>query len=400
MEAVLKKAITTSLILVLLTGIGACTIITGEHDSPILDGDSTPLSLMLHAVPPTGTTTLIYNNIPALSEYHGREIPLRTVSIEDKVEWWMSFQDTILWGYPAPIITELWGFDATDVSGVLTFWGEGPVTILCGDIDTTTFRQKLLSYGYTETTYLDFTVFTGMHEDREYINVDVQLHFSNIISGLRQGEFNIGILPRVFGVIPGAGTEEEPVNLIVMSEGGDGDIEFATKNIEASLAAYRQKSSLADEDNPLTVLASSVGEVGAAYITTDTRLNMVLQVSKGHLEERMRAAVGPGELSPYDAAAMTYRWEDESIVFEFILAYETPAAAQANIPVLQERLSQGRSFWFKDALLSEIWTIEEVVTNGSFLQATVRLVDNTKLYDVFFSAMVWMGDYWFLYTGE
>jgi len=396
----LRKVLSTSLMLVLLTTIIACTIVTGEYDSPFVDEDRTPLSLMLHAVPPAGTTTLVYNDIPAISEYHNREVPPRTASAEEKVEWWTSFQDTVIFGDPGPIIAELWGFDATDISGILTFWGEGPVTILSGDLDTNAFRQKLLSYGYTETTHLGFPVFTGRHEDREYIDVDVQLHFPNFISGLSRGEFNIGVLPRVFGVINGAGTEAEPNNLIMMSEAGDGDIEFATKNIEASLAAYHEKSSLAYESNPLTILASSVGEVGAAYITTDTRLTFALQESRGDVVERMRAATGPGELDPYDAVAMTYRWEDDSIVFEFILAYEAPAESRANVPVLWDRLQQGRSFWFHDALLSEIWTVEEVATNGPLLQATVRLVDNTQFYDVFFNAMVWACDYWFLYPGQ
>ena len=376
----LRKVLSTSLMLVLLTGISACSIITGEYDSPATDEDSTPLTLMLHAVPPTGTTTLIYNNIPALSEYHDREMPSRTAPIEEKVEWWKSFQDAILWGYPAPIITELWGFDAVDVSGILTFWGEGPVTILSGDLDTTAFRMKLLTYRYTETTYLGSPVFSGMPESNEDINVD--------------------ILPRAFGIINGVRTGAEPINFIVMSEAGDNDIEFAKQSIEATIKAYHHKSSLAYTSNPLTTLASSIGDVGAAHITTDTRLNMVLQVNKGYIEERMRAAIGPGELSPYDAVAMTYRWEGDSIFFEFILAYETTAAARANIPVLQERLSRGRSFWFHDAPLSEIWTIESVTSSDSFLQATVQLVDNTDFYDLFFQAMVWAMDYWFLYPGQ
>ena len=114
----------------------------------------------------------------------------------------------------------------------------------------------------------------------------------------------------------------------------------------------------------------------------------------------MIAAAGPGELDPYDALAMTYRWEDDSILFEFILAYETPAIARANVPVLRERLSQGRFFHFYDTPLSEVWTIQGVTSSGSLLRATVRLVDTAPLGDWLFVDMIYVVDYWFLYPGE
>ena len=243
----LKKALTTSLMLVLISGISACTIITGEHDSPFTEGDGTPLTLMLHAVPPAGTTTLMYNDIPVLSDYHNYEVPARTASIEERVEWWTSIQNAILWGYPAPFVTELWGFDVVDVSGILTFWGDDPVTILSGDLNTAAFRQKLLSYGYEENTYLGLPVFSGIPEPNEDINFD--------------------ILPRAFGIINGVRTGREPVNFIVMSEGSGDDIEFARQSIETAIAAYRQKASLADTSHPLARLADAIGEVGAAYIS-------------------------------------------------------------------------------------------------------------------------------------
>ena len=252
----LRKVLSTSLMLALLTAISACTIVTGEYDSPFVDEDRTPLSLMLQAVPPAGTTTLMYNDFPALSEYRDHEVPPRTASIEERVAWWISIQDFLLWGYPFPFITELWGFDVVDVSGILTFWGEGPVTILSGDLDTNAFRQKLLSYRYEEDTYLGLPVFSGIPEPNENIKPD--------------------ILPRAFGIINGVRTGAEPVNFIVMSGSGDDDVESARQGIEATIAAYHQNSSLADESNPLTILASSVGEVGAAYITTDTRFKYII----------------------------------------------------------------------------------------------------------------------------
>jgi len=376
----LRKVLSTSLMLVLLTGISACSIITGEYDSPFADEDSTPLTLMLHAVPPAGTTTLLYNDIPALSEYRDHEVPPRTASIEDKMEWWISVQDYILWGYPFPFVTEHWGFDAVDVSGILTFWGEGPVTILSGDLDTNAFRQKLLSYGYTETTYLGSPVFSGIPEPNEDINFD--------------------ILPRAFGIINGVRTGREPVNFIVMSEGSGDDIEFARQSIETAIAAYRQKASLADESNPLIKLADSIKEVGAAYITTDNRFTHVIEQSTEDHLERIRAAIGPGELDPYDAMAMTYRGEGERIVFDFILAYETTAAARANVPVLRVRLSQGHSFLSHNTPLSEIWTIEDVTSSDSQLRATVHLVDTAPLGDLLFVSMVHVVDYWSLYPGQ
>ena len=376
----LRKALTTSLILVLISGISACTIITGEDDSPIFDGDSTTLSLMLQAVPPAGTTTLMYNDITALSEYRGQKIPSRTASIEEKLEWWKSIQDNILWGYPFPIITDLWGFDAVDVSGILTFWGDGPVTILSGDLDTTAFRRKLLSYGYAETTYLGLPVFSGIPEPNENIKPDIR--------------------PRAFGIINGVRTGTETINFIVMSGSGDDDVESARQGIEATIAAYRQKTSLADVSNPLTKLADAVGKVGAAYITTENRLNMALEISKGNLAEWMRAATGPGELRPYDAVAMTYRGESGRTVFDFILAYDTPAAAAAGMPVLRERLVEGRFLHLYDTPLSEVWTIEDVTSSGSLLRATVHPLDTAPLGDLLFVSMVYAVDYWFLYTGS
>jgi len=379
-KAIINKVLTTCLMLALLTGISACTIITGEYDSPAAGEDSTPLALMLNAVPNAGTTTLLYNDIPALSGYHDREVPPRTASTEEKMEWWASFQDAILWGYPAPFVTELWGFDAVDVSGILTFWSDSLVTILSGDLDTTAFRRKLLSYGYEEDTYLGSPVFSGTPESNE--------------------NFSVGILPHAFGIINGVRTGAEFVSFILMSESGDEDIEIARKSIEASIAAYRQKSSLANESNPLTTLADVVGEVGAAYITTDTRFTFIIEQSSKDRIEQIRESIGPGELSPYNALAMTYHWEDDSIILEFILAYETPAAARANIQVLRERLNKGRSFLFYDAPLSEIWTIEDVTNRDSLLLATVRLLRTTRSHDYFFVDMFYALDYWFLYPNQ
>ena len=114
----------------------------------------------------------------------------------------------------------------------------------------------------------------------------------------------------------------------------------------------------------------------------------------------MIAAAGPGELTPYDAMAMTYRGEGDRIVFDFILAYETRAAAEAGVPVLRERLSQGRSILSHDAPFSEVWTIQDVTSSGSLLRATVYPLDTAPLGDLLFVGMVYAVDYWFLYPDQ
>ena len=96
----------------------------------------------------------------------------------------------------------------------------------------------------------------------------------------------------------------------------------------------------------------------------------------------------------------TYRGEGGRIVFDFILAYETPVDAEAGVPVLRERLSQGRSILSHNAPFSEVWTIEDITSSGSLLRATVHPLDTAPLGDWLFFDMIYAVDYWFLYPGE
>jgi hypothetical protein len=373
---VLRKSFIVSLLLTLFLIFSSCNIITGELDSTSFGEENPSLVLMLHAVPAQVTTTILYNDIPALSEYHNVAIPPRTAPEEDKIEWWTSFQNVILWGYPFPVFSEVWGFDSVDISGMLTYWGEGPVTILSGNLDTEAFRTKLISYGYEESTYLGLSIFSGIPESKAVLNVD--------------------ILPRAFGIINGAGPENEPYNLIIMSEAGDNDVEFGRRLVEDAFYAYRQKVSLADETNSLARLAEAAGRAGAVYATVDNRFMYVMaQVTEEQFEE-MKTAAGPGILDPYRAVAMTYRRESGRVVFDFILDYKTSAEAVSGVPVLRERLKQGRSYLYEKQL-SKIWTIEDVSTHGSLLRAKVRPIDATLSYDFLFIGMVYAVDSWFLY---
>jgi hypothetical protein len=308
---VLRKSFIVSLLLTLFLIFSSCNIITGELDSTSFGEENPSLVLMLHAVPAQVTTTILYNDIPALSEYHNVAIPPRTAPEEDKIEWWTSFQNVILWGYPFPVFSEVWGFDSVDISGMLTYWGEGPVTILSGNLDTEAFRTKLISYGYEESTYLGLSIFSGIPESKAVLNVD--------------------ILPRAFGIINGAGPENEPYNLIIMSEAGDNDVEFGRRLVEDAFYAYRQKVSLADETNSLARLAEAAGRAGAVYATVDNRFMYVMaQVTEEQFEE-MKTAAGPGILDPYRAVAMTYRRESGRVVFDFILDYKTSAEAVSGV---------------------------------------------------------------------
>ncbi|MGD9143416.1 MAG: hypothetical protein PVG61_06190 [Dehalococcoidia bacterium] len=379
MKAINKMALYISLITALPLISISCNIINGDIASPAPEEDNDLLPLMLHAVPATGTTALMYNDMRYLSESRGLEAPSQNASIEDKIEWWSSFQSDLLYGYPFPYDDAFWGFNAADISGILTYWGEGRVTILCGNLDTVTFRMKMLSYGYEESSYLGRPVLSGTPEP--------------------SGDMSFEVLPRAYGIINGVRIGSEPVNFILMSGSGN-DPDQSIQNIKKSIAAYHQKTSLAGISNPLTRLAASVGEVGAAYITTDTSLTSILENASVEQAERMKAAIGPGYLPPYQGLAMTYRWEDGRIIYDFILAYETHTDAEAGVPVLRERLSQGHSYMFHDAPLSGVWTIRDVSSSDSLLKAKVLLLDTAPRYDSFFVVMVYAVDYWFLYPGQ
>jgi hypothetical protein len=321
----------------------------------------------------------MYNDMRYLSESRGLEAPSQNASIEDKIEWWSSFQSDLLYGYPFPYGDAFWGFNAADISGILTYWGEGWVTILSGNLDTETFRMKMLSYGYEESSYLGRPVLSGTPEPSEDMSFEV--------------------LPRAYGIIDGVRIGSEPYTFILMSGSGN-DPDKSIQNIKKSIAAYHQKTSLAGVSNPLTRLAASVGKVGAAYITTDTSLTSRLENASVEQAERIKAAIGPGYLPPYKGLAMTCRREYGSVLYDFILAYETSADAEVGVPVMRERLLEGRSYMFGDFPFSEVWTIQNVSSADSFLKATVRLVDTTPSLVSFFVKMVYGGDYLFLYPGQ
>jgi hypothetical protein len=372
----IKKALVALLISLLLLGSNSCSIITGDFGATPEDEASGPLSLMLRAVPSTGTITLMYNNLTILSTYENVVIPSRQTSRQEKLDWWASIQDYILYGYPAPVVTEIWGFDVVNVAGMLTWWGDGLVTILSGDLDTDAFRRKLLSYGYKETTYLGSPVFTGIPEPNE--------------------DFDLGILPQGFGIINGAGTGDETTDFILMTEPGGNNIEFARQSIEAAIAAYRQKTSLADKPNSLTKLAAYVGEAGAAFITSDTLFTLALEHVTAAQAEWMREAAGPGKLDPYGGMGITYRKDGNNQILEFILDYNDGMAAATNAATLEERLSESRSLMF-DMPFGQIWDILEVVNDGPFLRATASLRETVPQEKLFFVVLVYTLDFWFLY---
>jgi hypothetical protein len=187
--------------------------------------------------------------------------------------------------------------------------------------------------------------------------------------------------------------------LIIKSEAGDNDVELGRRLVEEAIYAYHQNVSLADETNPLIRLAETTGKAGAVYITTENRLESIIEHVTEEQSEDFIAAVGPGILNPYRGLAMTYRRESGHTIFDFVLDYETPAEAAAGVPVLRERLKQGQSYLKKGTPLSEIWDTESVSNQGTLLEATVRLRGTAPRHDLTFITMISTMDYWFLYSG-
>ncbi len=377
----MKKTAYIILLIALLTTIGSsCNIITGDFSPPTDDKVVSPLSWLLRAVP-ANADVIMYSDIPALSAGEGQAIPSRQATVKEKFTWWSTFQRYSLAGIPFNGIHEFWGFDGVDVQGVLTFWPPlPPITVLGGNLDTTAFREKMRSYRYNEETYLDYTVIYGVPQPAGDLT-----------------EALAGMMPRAFGVIDGLEVGGDTVNLIIIS-GSDGadDPLPAKSHIDTVLKAFWDRTTLAYGSGGITALAESLGKVGSAFLTTRSDLEEIWRKMDAVQKDTLKAAIGPGELSPYDEFAITYRQERGSRLLEFVLSYDSAPAAVANVETLRTRLTEARSSYHTTPW-ADLWTVRDVAAAGSYLSATVELIprDNGKY--IYLTAMIYALDYWFLY---
>src|SRR5450759_4474555 len=104
--------------------------------------------------------------------------------------------------------------------------------------------------------------------------------------------------------------------------------------------------------------------------------------------------IGTGKLDPYGQLAITFRKDGNDSILEFILGYDTDAAAQSNVTTLEKRLSEGRR-GFTGQPVSEIWKVREVKANGEFLHGTVQLVEQPDGKTLNFANMLFLKDYLF-----
>lgn len=358
--------------------IAGCTRPSPEEQEQVSDMIDEPLSYMLRVVPAT-VDMIMFSDIPVLSASEGQSIPSRQASLEERVAWWTSFQRHLLAVYSAPAIDELWGFRAADIQGILN-WPPLQTTVLGGMLDTTAFREKMKSYGYNEESYLDYIVVSGTPQPTGELTEQIA-----------------AMMPRAFGVIDGMEVEGETVNLIIMSAQSANDPLQAKTNIEAILKAHHDKTSLAYRNGGITDLANSVGKVGSAFITTRSDLEATWERMDTTQKDNLKTAIGPGELDPYNEFAITYRREGDGRLFEFIMAYDSAADAEANTETIRTRLAEAHSTIYGP--LSDLWTVQDVVAEGRYLSAAVELIPQESGKPFYLTGMIYAPDYWFLLPG-
>lgn len=338
--------------------------------------DAGPLSWLLRAVPADNIKYLGYSDIPALSSYQGQPIPSHQASVRERIDWWTTIEREVLSGTSFPTIIEVWGFDAVDIKGSLTVWYQDQTSldIFIGNFDIPAFREKLESYQYQEESYLGYPVFTGVPPAAVDISPPLPAWF-----------------PRACGIIGDVEISGDKISFIILANTPENDKQKAENILQTALKAYQDKTALAYRSGGITDLANSLGRVGSAFIREDFSFELDLQHMPAAEREKF---TGPGELSPYERLAITYRKEGNEPIVEFILAYETNAIAESNIDTLQKRLNEGGSFTNKP--LSEFWTVKDVKANGLFLVGAVELLEQASGRTISFGVMVFGGDYFFL----
>ncbi len=366
---------------VLLLAASSCNNTADPSSLPEEDPDAnaSPLTVMLRAVPSKAGTELLYNDLVALSDDENVRVPSRGASLDEKVEWWRAIQDSILFGYPYPVSSEIWSFDSTEVKAILTVTGNPSLTILYGNPDTTALGDRLKTYGYKEEQYLGHSVFVWTPDATDEV---------------------LRLLPRALGIIADAEAVEDSDVLVLMAGSGNSEagVTAAKDAIEAALTAYEEGTGLAYGTWGIPSLARSLGLVGSAFITEAPRFEQTMQVMNLEQRERVELAIGPGRINTdsehVPTVAIAYRRKGESHIIDFYLALGAPMA-ELSVPVLERRLKEGRSYTL-DEPLTELWLVLDVLSEGPHLHATVELTEQTARDLHFFGRMIDTRDYWFL----
>jgi len=384
------------LILTLLLALAGCnsgipaTSPGKPAQTPILG--TTPLTWLLQAVSQDTSSYITYHDVRTISAFQKQTIPPREASMQEKAAWWTAIQQYAIAGHSFPTSPEIWGFDDVDQEGSLWIYlGPQQLSLVMGKLDTMAFREKMKSYQYIEEDYLGYPVISGTpHYPEPNYHMD-------------------DLLPRAYGVIDGIPTNSGAMNLVIIPERRDdyllledevGEVKTA---IQSVIKAYHDKTSLAYQTGGITTLASRMETVGSAILANPNDLQFdewldLKGLSPQQLKEEKAFYIGPGTLSPYSQVAFTQTKVGSDRIIKFILTYSDSTTARKNVPVLEERLKSGHSLlWNKP--LTDYWTVQEVTTDGSYLEATVRINEPQPKDGTGYSVgiSVFTGDYWFLY---
>jgi hypothetical protein len=278
-------------------------------------------------------------------------------------------------------VPEFWGFDAIDIKGMISFWTPTLplITAIGGKLNTAAFREKMLSYGCTEESYLDYRILYGTPQPP-----------GELIPNAAD------MMPLAYGVIDSVNLEGEAVSMILMVSRESGkDVQKAKTHIETVLQAYHQKP-ISSYLGMVEMLASNLGTVGSALLVDFSILERMWQQKDQVQKEELQTTIGPGRLDPYINFSIAFKKEGGDSFLEFILAYNTAEKAEANVNTLQKHLTEGRSIMYKKPL-SEVWTVDEVKTEHSLLRARVKLIPQEGGKPFFFTGWIYLPDYWFLF---
>lgn len=381
----MKKLLFSAFTLVLFAGLLApagCARSTGTTAATT----ETPLNLMLRAVAPDNLTTVMYDNIAEVSAYNGQTVPSFEASQDDKNTWWQKIQGEMLFSFPAPVFSDFWGFDATQITASLTAWSDlvdstASLTIAYGTPAIAAFGEKLQSYGYQKETYRGQTIYTGTPNTGD--------------SGADQ------MLGAAYGVITPVVSGDHPTSMILMTSTGNQDLAATRQTVQGAIDAYVDKTAIGYTDNTLGLTARAIGTAGNVFILDGQSYLSYSATLRTQVEDVVQRAVGPGNLDNFRDMAVAYRQDAQGSYLDFILEFDTADLAAANRDVLSGRLSGGRKILPEpDQPNSTYWSVVSITADGPTLTGTVRLTDALLQRDAFLSEMIYTLDFWFLHPGQ
>ena len=346
--------------------------------TPDVTEDNGPLLTLLQAVPRQARFDLVFDDLRALSEYEDVVIPSRSAALGEKIEWYSAIQDQMLSSVSMPL-ADSWGFDFVDVHGQAQRLGDPPLYLVTGTLDTKAFVSRFREHRYEESRYRRATVFTRTADSPD--------------------DSSLNLLPGAFGIL----NLDDSAVLAAMAGGGTWEpdnspagIARAKSHVEMAIDAYLDGPSLADDETANDV-ARLLGRVGAAYLTNDFAVDLVID----SLPENGRVLgdyVGPGHLDAYSMLAFAYRRADGPPILEIVLAFGDKQTAQRNVPIVERRLDEGRTVG-RDEPLTEIFAHPTVRATGRYLRATLELAGRAAEGPLFMGDMIWRWDYLFLAPG-